>query len=115
MTTFLPFDMHTVNPFSLIPHKHHTGPDDPLFIDLSSLKVVGRLRVQHEDDTPLTPGEGISCVNMMPESLWGQINCFVSGVPVSGLKSVSQGNFPCTKLVLLHHLTKHIEMYQMGV
>ena len=63
----------------------HTGPDDPLFTDLSSLKVVGRLKVQHEDDTPLAPGEAVSCVNMFPESLWAQINVFVSGIPVSGV------------------------------
>ena len=84
IATLLPFDIHT-SQHPILKHKHHTGPDDPLFTDLSSLKVVGRLRVQHEDDTPLAPGEGVSCVNMLPESLWGQINVFVSGVPVSGL------------------------------
>ena len=60
-----------------------SGPDDPLFTDLSSLKVVGRLRVQHEDDSPLAVGEKVSCVNLFPESLWSQINVFVSGVPCS--------------------------------
>ena len=49
-----------------------SGPDDPLFSDLSSLKVVGRLRVEHEDDSPLAPGEEVSCVNLFPESIWGQ-------------------------------------------
>lgn len=60
------------------------GPDDPLFTDLSSLKVLGRLKVQHADDTPLSAGEAVSCVNMFPESLWSQINVFVDGVPISG-------------------------------
>ena len=79
--------------FSLIQSLHHmlipiiplppSGPDDPLFTDLSSLKVVGRLRVQHEDDSPLAVGEKVSCVNLFPESLWSQINVFVSGVPCS--------------------------------
>ena len=78
------------------------GPDDPLFTDLSSLKVVGRLRVQHADDTPLAPGEKVSCVNMFPESLWGQINVFCNGVPVSdhgrmvNMKSYVQKQFTTT-------------------
>lgn len=78
------------------------GPDDPLFTDLGSLKVVGRLRVQHEDDSPLAPDEKVSCVNMFPESVWGQINVFVSGIPVSdhgrmvNMKSYVQKQFSTT-------------------
>lgn len=78
------------------------GVDDPLFTDLSSLKVIGRLRVEHADDTPLAPGEQVSCVNMFPESIWSQINVFVSGTPVSdhgrmvNMKSYVQKHFSST-------------------
>ena len=36
------------------------GVDDPLFTDLSSLKVIGRLHVEHEDDTSTSTGLLIS-------------------------------------------------------
>lgn len=59
------------------------GEDDGLFTDLSTLKVVGRLKVLHEDGSPLEAGEKVSCVNLFPESIFEQINLFVNSVPLN--------------------------------
>jgi hypothetical protein len=59
------------------------GVDDPLFTQLETLKVVGRARVLHEDGSLLVQNEPVSCVNLLPESLFSQINVFINGLPVN--------------------------------
>ena len=55
------------------------GPEDNLYSDLSTLRCVGRLKVLHSDDTTLDKDEAISVVNLFPESIFAQINCYING------------------------------------
>ena len=55
------------------------SPEDQLYSDLSTLRCVGRLKVLHSDNSPLDKGEAISVVNLFPESLFSQINCYING------------------------------------
>jgi hypothetical protein len=79
------------------------GPDDPLYTSLDTMKVVGRLKVLHEDGTALTEGEEVSCVNLFPESCFNQINVFINGLPVSDhgrgiqLKSYLNKHYSCSQ------------------
>ena len=79
--------------------------DDPLYSDLSTLKCVGRLQVQHSDGSALEPDEAISIVNCFPESIFSQINVYLNGLPVSdhgrgtNLKSYVFKHFSCSEEV----------------
>ena len=55
------------------------SPEDNLYSDLSTLRCVGRLKVLYSDDSVLEKDEEISVVNLFPETIFSQINCYING------------------------------------
>lgn len=58
--------------------------DDPYFIDLTTLRLNGILKVVNGmDGNDLTAGDEFSVVNLLPESIWETCKVSINGIPIS--------------------------------
>ena len=57
--------------------------DDPHYTNIQSIRCHGKLKVLNSDNTDLAAGENVSCINLMPECLFEQINVTINNQVVS--------------------------------
>ena len=59
------------------------GLNDRLYTALNTIKIVGRLRVLHHDDTPLEKNELVSTNALFPSSIFEHCSVFLNSTPIS--------------------------------
>ena len=81
----------TIYPSSVLsdsgPHDFVIPSDGQDFTDLPYTRLEGCLEIQKSDGTTLTDAEVNSYCNLLPQSLFKQIECYVNGVQVSDISA----------------------------